>query len=196
LGECGPPMDDLVLEGEYSLVSSSSAPEVYRGPKRCKRLMASCAEKTPSVPKAEETAARKITWDEDCIKEHDKERGTRQRIDEPNTPYVYYDEPSDSAMSATGDYAGAPEHTATQPLREAGVDSEELALKLQKLVQKRDAEDEEGCVTISMSEAISRSKPKNKDFARKRKAHYNEYAMMKEWKNSQADGRDDAHDGL
>lgn len=157
--------------------------------------MASCAEKTPSVPKAGETA-RKITWDEECIKEHDKERGTRQRIDEPNTPYVYYDEPSDSAMSATGDYAGAPVHTATQPLREAGVNSEELALKLQTLVQKKDTEDEEGCVTISMSEAISRSKPKNKDFARKRKAHYNEYAMMKEWKNSQAAGRDDADDGL
>eukprot|EP00438_Fugacium_kawagutii_P016156 Skav224590 [mRNA] locus=scaffold2684:133988:142555:- [translate_table: standard] len=33
------------------------------------------------------TAAR-VTWDEECIAEHDKERGTRQKIDEPDTPFV------------------------------------------------------------------------------------------------------------
>ena len=27
--------------------------------------------------------------DEEVIAEHDKERGTRQKIDEPDTPYVY-----------------------------------------------------------------------------------------------------------
>ena len=31
----------------------------------------------------------KITWDEEVIAEHDKERGTRQKIDEPNTPFHY-----------------------------------------------------------------------------------------------------------
>merc|ERR1740138_1232954 len=29
-----------------------------------------------------------VTWDEDAIREHDKERGTRQKIDEPDTPFV------------------------------------------------------------------------------------------------------------
>ena len=28
-----------------------------------------------------------IKWDEDIIKEHDKLRGTRMKIDEPDTPY-------------------------------------------------------------------------------------------------------------
>ena len=32
---------------------------------------------------------RKIQWDEVTIAEHDKERGTRQKIDEPPTPYAY-----------------------------------------------------------------------------------------------------------
>ena len=30
-----------------------------------------------------------IQWDEETIAEHDKERGTRQKIDEPPTPYNY-----------------------------------------------------------------------------------------------------------
>ena len=32
---------------------------------------------------------KKIKWDEETIAEHDKERGTRQKIDEPPTPYAY-----------------------------------------------------------------------------------------------------------
>lgn len=31
---------------------------------------------------------RHVTWDEDAIAEHDRERGTRMVIDEPKTPYV------------------------------------------------------------------------------------------------------------
>ena len=38
------------------------------------------------------------------------------KIVEPNTPYVYYDEDSDKAKSATGEYAGAPAHTSTGEL--------------------------------------------------------------------------------
>lgn len=34
-------------------------------------------------------SSRTIQWDEDTIAEHDKERGTRQKIDEPPTPYRY-----------------------------------------------------------------------------------------------------------
>ena len=38
-----------------------------------------------------------ITWDEDTIAEHDKLRGTRMKIDEPDTPFNYeYDEEYDA----------------------------------------------------------------------------------------------------
>eukprot|EP01041_Mallomonas_annulata_P006321 gene6321-12791_t len=40
----------------------------------------------------------KIKWDEDVIQEHNKERGTRQKIDEPPTPYRYG---SDSELSTS-----------------------------------------------------------------------------------------------
>eukprot|EP01057_Protomagalhaensia_wolfi_P003093 Protomagalhaensia_wolfi_Nauph_80__3092@NODE_3163_length_867_cov_61_425121_g2479_i0_p1_GENE_NODE_3163_length_867_cov_61_425121_g2479_i0NODE_3163_length_867_cov_61_425121_g2479_i0_p1_ORF_typecomplete_len236_score63_63IPP2/PF04979_14/6_4e18_NODE_3163_length_867_cov_61_425121_g2479_i0113820 len=43
----------------------------------------------PSKPNAKEPEDDKhIVWDEKVIAEHDLERGTRQRIDEPKTPYV------------------------------------------------------------------------------------------------------------
>jgi len=34
--------------------------------------------------------SRSLQWDEETIAEHDKLRGTRQKIDEPPTPYAYH----------------------------------------------------------------------------------------------------------
>lgn len=48
-------------------------------------------------------SSRNIKWDEDTIAEHDKERGTRQKIDEPPTPYRYQ---SGSDRSDSGESAG------------------------------------------------------------------------------------------
>ena len=42
-------------------------------------------------------STERLKWDEEAIAEHDKERGTRQKIDEPPTPYEYgSDEEDDS----------------------------------------------------------------------------------------------------
>jgi hypothetical protein len=38
----------------------------------------------------------RITWDEDAIAEHDLTRGTRMKIEEPETPYHYPED--DEAM--------------------------------------------------------------------------------------------------
>eukprot|EP00518_Triparma_eleuthera_P000993 CAMPEP_0182460492 /NCGR_PEP_ID=MMETSP1319-20130603/5349_1 /TAXON_ID=172717 /ORGANISM="Bolidomonas pacifica, Strain RCC208" /LENGTH=53 /DNA_ID=CAMNT_0024659597 /DNA_START=209 /DNA_END=367 /DNA_ORIENTATION=- len=40
---------------------------------------------TPPKPRA-----TKLTWDEAGIAEHDLTRGTRQKIDEPDTPFASY----------------------------------------------------------------------------------------------------------
>lgn len=55
-------------------------------------------EQTSSSPAV---SKRVIQWDEVTIAEHDKERGTRQKIDEPPTPYRYHSgsERSDSGES-------------------------------------------------------------------------------------------------
>ena len=39
---------------------------------------------------------RHLKWDEQVIEEHDLLRGTRMKIDEPNTPYTYYDSGAES----------------------------------------------------------------------------------------------------
>jgi hypothetical protein len=51
-----------------------------------------------------------IQWDEEVIAEHDKLRGTRQKIEEPPTPYRYddddYDYEPDQSMNVDGCAAG------------------------------------------------------------------------------------------
>lgn len=37
-----------------------------------------------------------LKWDEKAIEEHDQLRGTRMKIDEPNTPYTHYDSGAES----------------------------------------------------------------------------------------------------
>ena len=39
---------------------------------------------------------RHLKWDEQVIEEHDLLRGSRMKIDEPNTPYTYYDSGAES----------------------------------------------------------------------------------------------------
>jgi protein phosphatase inhibitor 2 len=46
---------------------------------------------------------QKIQWDEVTIAEHDKERGSRQKIDEAPTPYRYMSE-SESEYSSDGEH--------------------------------------------------------------------------------------------
>mmetsp|Transcript_141502 Transcript_141502/g.257173 ORF Transcript_141502/g.257173 Transcript_141502/m.257173 type:complete len:420 (+) Transcript_141502:169-1428(+) len=45
---------------------------------------------------------QRVTWDEKAIAEHDKERGTRQKIDEPDTPFIR------SPQTASDSEGGAP----------------------------------------------------------------------------------------
>lgn len=49
-------------------------------------------------------STRNVRFDEETIAEHDKERGTRMKIDEPKTPYVRenpFDFPDDDRVSGT-----------------------------------------------------------------------------------------------
>jgi len=42
-----------------------------------------------------------LTWDEHAIEEHDLLRGTRMQIEEPNTPFSYYEHHSDEDSTKT-----------------------------------------------------------------------------------------------
>ena len=63
------------------------------------RKSSSSSDESSTAAKAREFIAKRtklsnsegvhVQWDEETIAEHDKERGTRQKIDEPDTPYRY-----------------------------------------------------------------------------------------------------------
>merc|ERR1719356_331946 len=44
-----------------------------------------------------------VHWDEQAIEEHNKERGTRQKIDEPDTPYVRSPQTASDSEGASAD---------------------------------------------------------------------------------------------
>ena len=50
-----------------------------------------------------DAGSKRIKWDEEVIAEHDKERGSRQKIDEPPTPFAYESD-GDSVESDIGQY--------------------------------------------------------------------------------------------
>ena len=57
------------------------------------------SEKSPAQKKVRRT---KIKWDEETIKEHDKLRGTRMKIDEPDTPFNADYNPSEDEEETAG----------------------------------------------------------------------------------------------
>ena len=60
----------------------------------------------PSVIDRKAAPKRVIQWDEATLAEHDKERGTRQKIDEPPTPFNFRQDRSDSCESEGGGGGG------------------------------------------------------------------------------------------
>jgi hypothetical protein len=47
-------------------------------------------EKKRAAGSATPPGSTHVSWDEETIAKHDLERGTRMKIDEPDTPYHYY----------------------------------------------------------------------------------------------------------
>lgn len=151
-----------------------------------------------------------VTWDEETIALHDLQRGTRMKIEEPNTPYHHYgsdmeeeDEGQSDRNSITIDaeMVGAAKDalppasnssstTATE--RQPQIEWSELQSKLEKVQSKQsewDSSDEEGS-EYSARDSEGKKIQKDPRFAEKRKLHYNEFEMMKQWKQRHHDDED------
>lgn len=145
-----------------------------------------------------------LTWDEHAIEEHDLLRGTRMKIDEPNTPFSYYEQHSDD------------ESAKTPPPREDGDDPNNpnnLAMNWDRLETKLDAvaaardlypsspsgsslggvsadSDGDGSGKGTKSKRALR---KETEFKMLRKKHYNEMEAVKSWRAKHDDDDDDSN---
>lgn len=165
---------------------------------------------------------RSIKWDEEVIAEHDKERGTRQKIDEPPTPFQYGSDHSD-AESEPGDLAEAILERGSELESEPGdlaeaemwggthpaLDLSELQtkLKFEKHLREAAIESREAALILSRREQTVFNCDSSKNFEAtssqrfkdQRNAHYNEFkviqAMRMRTKTTNDDDDDDDVDG-
>ncbi|GMH83738.1 hypothetical protein TrST_g5878 [Triparma strigata] len=138
----------------------------------------------------------KITFDEEGIAEHDLTRGTRQKIDEPDTPYTSYIDPETGVDSTSlPSITLPPSSLPSAPLNSSSLNFTEptpeptesnrhsdLSQLSSRLSSLESQVNEEGTIT-----------PK-KDFKDVRSKHYNEFEMLKKFRESMQDEDDDEDD--
>merc|ERR1712194_525027 len=61
------------------------------------------------------SSSKHLSWDENAIEEHDQLRGTRMKIEEPNTPFVHYGSGQES------DDSRRPKSPITQKMLSVGI---------------------------------------------------------------------------
>jgi hypothetical protein len=136
---------------------------------------------------------RTLTWDEEAIAEHDKERGTRQKIIEPPTPYAYCSDEDDDENS---EQVGPDETRETKVMTRFRLaapkvmeSKEELnaKLKFHQFTMERKSDE-------PVEENSAQSEDKKAAFAEKRAFHYNEFKMIQALRNRRNDDDEDYDD--
>ena len=128
---------------------------------------------SPDQPQQKKVRRRvKITWDEETIKEHDKLRGTRMKIDEPDTPFNGAYVPSDDDEDADNKDTTK---TTSSPAKQMHVSLEASVGELEKELASNpksrwEADDPEA----------SDKKRKHEEFMKKRAQHYNMGERMRQ----------------
>eukprot|EP00979_Chaetoceros_neogracilis_P013858 scaffold4124_cov267-Chaetoceros_neogracile.AAC.42 len=133
-----------------------------------------------------------LTWDEHAIEEHDQLRGTRMKIDEPDTPFAY-EHHSDSEASVGSHHS--------KDAKGKHLNWSHLENKLGAVAAVR--------ATLPPSPSMSsqggnssgpdsdfeldgkRKKTKAKEFEMHRKAHYNEMEAVRNWRAEHTNDDDD-----
>mmetsp|Transcript_27368 Transcript_27368/g.40083 ORF Transcript_27368/g.40083 Transcript_27368/m.40083 type:complete len:209 (-) Transcript_27368:154-780(-) len=137
-------------------------------------------------PLPSEKTDRHLQWDEKAIAEHDLLRGTRMKIEEPNTPFNY-----DSGAESDGSYHKSPNSSSSdmhQP-RSTSINWDTLEDKLNEAAQN--------CPSSPSSYAPSEGdaleeEEKHRQFVEARKKHYNEMELVRRFRLEHPDGLDDA----
>jgi protein phosphatase inhibitor 2 len=153
-----------------------------------------------------------VRFDEEIIAEHDKLRGTRQKIDEPNTPYHQHnveavddDDNASASGAAPSSVSASPRVSTSTKVRKSSVDFTKSSpqkshalqwgdLESRLKVAKDEVEGGEGVGGHTPSDDTDDEAPHKREFEEHRKKHYNEFQRVKEWRAKQAAGLDDDDD--
>lgn len=158
----------------------------------------SCLEqKQAASTKQKKKKNRTLKWDEAKIQEHDQLRGTRMKIDEPNTPFAHYDSGSEtdcSLSSAKGNNANNHKiswdaltnkleaHAAVKDQYPSSPSSHGETLGNSSDGGATDEEDED------QKRERQRLEMKRLQFQELRKRHYNEMEVVRRFQRDHPDG--------
>lgn len=153
------------------------------------------------VNKKKKKDKKALTWDEHAIEEHDQLRGTRMKIDEPNTPY-HFESHSQSDNESESSFRSR-ENSSTP----SGINWNHLENKLGAVAAAREiypsspsASSVEGGLGSGSGPDSDieldkkREKVKKHEFELHRKAHYNEFEAVRRWRAEHTDDEDEDED--
>mmetsp|Transcript_19770 Transcript_19770/g.54986 ORF Transcript_19770/g.54986 Transcript_19770/m.54986 type:complete len:217 (-) Transcript_19770:819-1469(-) len=150
---------------------------------------------------------KELTWDEVAIEEHDQLRGTRMKIEEPNTPYHHHS--YDSGSETDGSHSGRREMRMKESPTNRGhptISWDTLQNKLDSVAAVREqypsspssqgmaaaGSGEEGEMDLESDkmEGVDkqRTEMKKLEFQEHRKRHYNEMELVRKWRQEHPDG--------
>ena len=118
---------------------------------------------------------RHLKWDEAAIEEHDLLRGTRMKIDEPNTPFMHYD------SGAESDDSRRPKSPAIQ---KESISWDNLQTRLDSVAAVQEAFPSSPSHTSDHSDVEEERKKEMKalEFKEHRKRHYNEMELVRKFR--------------
>jgi len=148
-----------------------------------------------------------LSWDEEGIEEHDLLRGTRMKIDQPETPFIYYDYNEDQ-ISILSPESFSQHIDGTMKDSSGNNLMEETGPKIKLVDEKMKADDKTICLeTLGMKlEAVALSRNDNEtsnlnfhhdknvkeeNFKKARAQHYNEMEMVRKFRAEHKDDDDD-----
>jgi protein phosphatase inhibitor 2 len=128
---------------------------------------------------ARKPKSKHLKWDEEVIEEHDQLRGTRMKIDEPNTPYTHYD------SGAESDDSRRPKSPANQ---KPALSWDVLQNKLDSVAAVREAYPSSPSSHAENSDVEDETKREMQkmEFVEHRKRHYNEMELVRKFRQEHA----------
>jgi protein phosphatase inhibitor 2 len=136
---------------------------------------------------------RKLQWDEARIQEHDKLRGTRMKIDEPNTPFATYDSGSETDASVSSAKGNKQYQTISWDALTNKLEAHAAVAKDNNVYPPSSPSSHGGGHTTDEEEANEKRERQRKElkrleFQEHRKRHYNEMEVVRRFQRENPDG--------